>query len=277
MSSTAGRERLPLLLVLATLATLYAATMYPDVVASGDTAKFQYIGAVLGTPHPPGYPFYMLLSHVWSWLPVGTLAWRMNALSVAAALVAAACVFAAARRLGANSWHAAVVAAACGTGRTFWDKSLAAEVYSLGAALVAAATWRVLVWRDTRRLRDLLSAVALLAVGLGNHLTIATVAPAFVCFVLAVDRTAALAWRAVAGAVLLIALGLSQYFYILWRTARQSPYLEASARSLGELFDVMRGTKETCLRAAGGNWWGRRSNRSSACSGPRWAWPVQWR
>jgi hypothetical protein len=231
------------LLLCAALLPLYLLTMYPDVLASGDSAKFQYIGPVLGTPHPPGYPLYMLVSYAWSWLPLGTLAWRMNLLSIVAALLAVACVYFAGRRLGAGPAHAALVAAALGVGRIFWEKSLAAEVYSIGAALVAAALWRVLVWRDTRQTRDLLIPVALLAAGLGNHLTIAMVAPAFVAFALAVDARSVLRWRVVGGGLLLVLAGLSQYGYILWRTSSRSPYLEASARTLGELGDVMRASR----------------------------------
>lgn len=46
------------------------------------------------------------------------------------------------------------------------------------------AVWRVLVWRDTRGDRDILIAAGALRIGLGNHLTIATVAPAFLVYVL---------------------------------------------------------------------------------------------
>lgn len=238
-----ARELLsPAALVLALL-VLDLLTMYPDVVASGDTAKFQYIGAVLGTPHPPGYPLYTILSHAWSWLPVGTLAWRMNLLSVVASLAAVACVYAAARRLGAGNLQATLVAAALGVGRIFWEKSLAAEVYSLGAALLAAALWRVLVWRDTRRTRDLLAVVALLSLGLGNHLTIATVAPAFLVFALAVDARAVTRWRTAVAAIAIVCAGLAQYGYILWRTWARSPHLEATARTAGELFQVMRASR----------------------------------
>lgn len=227
----------------ALLLPLYLSTMYPDVVASGDTAKFQYLGSVLGTAHPPGYPTYVLISSAWSALPIGTLAWRMNLLSVVAGLLAVLCVFGAARRLGAGVVQAALVAAALGLGRTYWEKLLAAEVYSIGALLVAAAVWRVLAWRDTRLDRDLLAAVALLALGLGNHLTIATVAPAFLIYALAVDARRVLRPRVLAFGALLVGLGVAQYGYILLRTWQGAPHVEASARTLDELWGVMRASR----------------------------------
>ena len=61
---------------------VYLATMFPGLAAIGDTPKFQFVGAVLGTPHPPGYPVYMLLLWAFAQLPFGTLAYRANLLSV---------------------------------------------------------------------------------------------------------------------------------------------------------------------------------------------------
>ena len=136
--------------IVAVLLPLYLATMYPDVLGSGDSAKFQYLGRVLGTAHSPGYPAFVMLTHLYSYVPIGTLAWRMNFCSVLCALAALAASFGAARRLGAGAASAALLAIACGTGLVFWNGSLAAEVYPLNALLVTVAIWRVLAWRDSR-------------------------------------------------------------------------------------------------------------------------------
>ena len=60
---------------------VYVATMYPGVSDIGDGTKFAFIGKVLGTPHAPGYPLYVVLSHLFSYVPWGTLAHRMNGFS----------------------------------------------------------------------------------------------------------------------------------------------------------------------------------------------------
>jgi hypothetical protein len=218
----------------------YLATLYPDVVASGDSAKFQYLGSVLGTAHPPGYPFYVLVSFLFSQLPLGTLAWRMNLMSAVAGVLAVSCTYASARRLGGGILQSALVSLALAAGLLFWNRSLAAEVYTLGALLLMFAIWRVLAWRDTRSTRDLLLAVAALSLGLGNHLTIAVVAPAFVAFVLLTDARSALRPRVLIGTIALILVGVGQYGFIVLRTWQQTPYLEARAASLGELISVIR-------------------------------------
>lgn len=101
--------------------------MYPDVLGSGDSAKFQYLGSVLGTAHPPGYPTYIRLTCLYSHLPLGTLAWRMNLFSGLCGLAALLCLCASARRLGAGAIQALVLTGCAGTGLVFWDECLAAE------------------------------------------------------------------------------------------------------------------------------------------------------
>ena len=49
---------------------LYVATLQPDLGGPEDTPKFQFLGYVLGTAHPPGYPLYVVLSHLFVQLPI---------------------------------------------------------------------------------------------------------------------------------------------------------------------------------------------------------------
>jgi hypothetical protein len=50
----------------ATALAVYVRTLYPGLTLHGDTPKFQYLGSVLGTAHPPGYPLYVLVSYCFS-------------------------------------------------------------------------------------------------------------------------------------------------------------------------------------------------------------------
>jgi hypothetical protein len=229
--------------LIALVLPLYLATMYPDVLGSGDSAKFQYLGSVLGTAHPPGYPFYVLLTYVFSFVPLGNLAWRMNFLSVLAGVLTTLCTYLSSRQLGCGPVQACLVALGLATGLVFWNKALAAEVYTVGALLLMVAMWRVLAWRQTRRDRDLLLAVGSLSLGLGNHLTIAVVAPAFVLYALLTDARRTLRPRLLLLAAVFILLGFAQYGYIVLRTWQGTPHLEAQALSIRELLAVIRAEK----------------------------------
>ena len=224
------------------LFAVYLATLLPGLGGTEDTPKFQYIGAVLGTAHDPGYPLYILLTHAWSRLPLGTLAYRINVFSAVWGAAACAFVFLAMRSLHVRRWTAAVVACAMGLGGTFWQHSVFAEVYTLTAALTAATVLALLVWDATRRLRWLYAAVAAASLAFGAHLIFVGSLPAIVLFVLAALRWR-LPWRVALVSALIVVAGLAQYGYVWVRTVQHAAHLEARANGLGELADVMRGSQ----------------------------------
>ncbi len=229
------------LLVFAGSFLIYLRTLYPGLNGIGDTPKFQFVGAILGTAHPPGYPLYTLLGFLFSKLPFGNLAWRINLLSAVAAATAVALLLLLLRRLGAARAPAVAAALGFGFGPVFWSQATLAEVYALAATLLVAVLLAVVRWAQTRVPGQLELAVFLAALALAHHTTAATVAPALVAYVLWTDRRAGLAPRFLARGAALVALGLLAYAYVLVRNLQGASYLGARARSLSELWDVMRG------------------------------------
>jgi hypothetical protein len=221
------------------LGAIYVATLLPGLGGTEDTPKFQYVGAALGTPHDPGYPLYMIACWVFSKLPVGTLAYRINLLSACWGALAGAFVYLAQRRLAVPRALAGCVALGLGLGRAFWAHSTFAEAYTQVSALTAAAFLALLVWDEDGRERWLYAAVAAVCLAFGTHLIIVGMVPAFAWFVLTRYRWR-IPLRVLAVIALIVGLGLAQYGYVWWRTAAGSPYLESSARSLRELVDVLR-------------------------------------
>ncbi len=72
---------------------LYAATAAPGVLF-GDPSEYQFIPAVLGIAHPPGYAFYTLLAKLWQVVvPIGSIPFRTNLLAAAIGAWAAAAVY----------------------------------------------------------------------------------------------------------------------------------------------------------------------------------------
>src|SRR4029078_11166049 len=65
----------------ATALLLYVRTLAPGLTADVDTAMFQFVGRVLGVAHNPGYPLYVLLTHAFSYVPIGSLAYPIKPLS----------------------------------------------------------------------------------------------------------------------------------------------------------------------------------------------------
>jgi hypothetical protein len=217
---------------------LYVATLQPDVGGPEDTPKFQFLGYVLGTAHPPGYPLYVMLSHVFVQLPVGSIAYRANLFSAVMAAVCCALTYTIARQIGAGRIASFCVAAALATGLSFWTYAVFAEVYSLAAVLVALTVALLLSWGSRGGAARLLAAVAALSAGLGNHLTIVGLAPAAALYVLIRNRRA-LDARVLTAAAAVLVLGFAQYGFILLRTHQGAPFLESRARNVSELVDVV--------------------------------------
>jgi hypothetical protein len=218
---------------------VYHATMFPGLSGSGDAAKFAFVGKVLGTPHEPGYPLYILVSHLFSYLPIGSLAYRSNLLS---AVLSAGCVgvgYFLVRRIGGGRVAAMSATLGMAFGQAFWSKALYAKTYPLNAVLVAGGMLLLMRWGSTRKERDLLLAVGLFALSAANHLIVVALLPVLLLYPLLVDARAVLRPRTMGLAAVIVMMGLSIYGVIPLRTLQAAPYLEARATDLRELLDVM--------------------------------------
>jgi hypothetical protein len=230
--------------VVAALLPCYLLTMLPGTGFSGDTAKFQFVGQVLGTPHNTGYPIYTVLDAVIvRVVPFGSVAWRVNLLSALFATAAGALLVPALVGLGCRRLVAAGVAVTFGLTVTLWSAAVVVEVYALHVLVLVALLGLLLRWQRERRHRDLGAALLLLGLALGHHLMIVLAVPGVALFVLLVDPRA-LRRRPVLGAATLgVVLGLGSYAYVLWRSSFAGPttYLGSEATSLSELLGVLRG------------------------------------
>ena len=232
----------PVLLGLLLLA-VYTYTLLPGLGYTGDTAKFQFLGEILGTPHPTGYPTYILLNHLFVTLfPLGTVAFRANLLSALFAVAAVLFLWRTLRLLGQNHLVSFVASLLFGLTRAFWSQAIVAEVYTLNALFVAAVTYFFLRWHLRRRDRDFYLACLLYALSFGNHLTMITLLPAIIYLVWATDRRTFTEWRKVGIVAVFIVLGAAQYLYIIVRSLQPDTlYLETRATTLSALWGIVSG------------------------------------
>src|SRR5918998_1019117 len=111
---------------------LYLGTLAPTVLPYGtpdtlDSPMLQAEVTVLGVGHPTGYPTYMMLTHLFTYLPFGDPAYRVNLASTIYGVAAVFLVYLAGLRLGGKLVAAAAGTLAFGLSGTFWSQAVIAE------------------------------------------------------------------------------------------------------------------------------------------------------
>ncbi|MDQ2809621.1 MAG: DUF2723 domain-containing protein [Chloroflexota bacterium] len=257
--------------------TLYGRTLAPAVLV-GDSGEFQFTGAILGIPHPTGYPLYTLLGKAWSLLPLGTVAYRINLssacyLAAAVGLVAwliwalggrplppcgmqnAECGMrngAGERRSGWGDLLLRALAAWGGAGLfavagTVWAQAVVARSYALNALLVAGcltALWGW--WANGRRAAGWVFA-GLLGLSLAHHGTTSVLLPGYGWLAGAAlwrwrgqDRGGArVRWWL--GMVAAFVLGLSPYLLLAYRFVFGYTYYWGNPQTWADVLYLARG------------------------------------
>ena len=179
---------------------IYTITLTPST-PFWDGGEYIATSYILGVPHAPGTPLYVLIGRVFTLVPIATVAQRVNWLSALSSSVALLFIYLITVKIArfVLPWEnhprnkifgylAGVVAAfIAGFATTFWDNAVEAEVYASSCALMAVVIWLILRWRE--RLDEgnedglLLVITYLVGLGVGIHLGVAVAAWAAVVYV----------------------------------------------------------------------------------------------
>jgi hypothetical protein len=225
---------------------LYLRTLSPTVLYLQDprlldAVMVQMQVAVLGITHPTGYPTYLMLTHLFTYLPFGDVAYRANLASAVYAALAVAMVYRAGLLQSKRIVASAAGALAFGLGAALWSQAVIAEVYTLNALLVAVTVVVLLIWRQRQRDRYLLLSAFLMGLCLTNHLTSGLLLPAAILLLALVDRRKLRDVRLVLKAAGLFVLGLTPYLYLPVRAAMDPPMDANNPDTLGRFWYVVSG------------------------------------
>ncbi|MBD3232871.1 MAG: DUF2723 domain-containing protein [candidate division Zixibacteria bacterium] len=193
----------------------YLSTMAPTL-SFWDCGEFIACAKILGIPHPPGTPLFILLGRVFILIPIfADLAARINFISVLSSaitvwlayLIIVRVVKTWVTREEAESWTNRIIAYSGGaTGAlflnfssTFWFNAVEAEVYGITMMIMLLVTYLVLIWLEKRHEpgsdRYLILISYLIFLSLGIHMTTFLIFPIIFLLILMVDREKRLDWR----------------------------------------------------------------------------------
>ncbi len=185
---------------------------------SWDTAELQGVPYILGIAHPTGFPLYTLVGYVWSHVAiVGSVAFRMNAMSGVAIAITALAGYAVAREIGANRWVALFATLWFAFTQDVWAHAARAEAQDLAVACEAVAIYAFLRWMRTADARWFAGAFALCGLAMAAHPNALWLLPGLLVGTLVAVRKPSLRLTGVSLALMLA--GLALYLYLPLRSA----------------------------------------------------------
>ncbi len=203
---------LALLLFIASF-VLFIRTLAPSLLY-GDSAEFQTIAYTLGVGHPTGYPIYVLLAKLFTFVPVGDVAYRVNLFSAFCAALTVALVFLIIRKLGAMYAAAVYGSLALALTPLFWKHASIAEIYAPAAAYLAFILFAVFQWKETANPRWIFLAGLFGGLSLGIHTTVALSGIAILLYLVLVTRQRADWLLASLGAFVGVVIFLASFLFL---------------------------------------------------------------
>jgi 4-amino-4-deoxy-L-arabinose transferase-like glycosyltransferase len=180
----------------------------------GDIAEFQTLSYTLGMTHPSGYPTQIIFGKLFTFLPFGDIAYRVNLMSAFFGALAVANVYLIVRLLGVPRTAGLVASAALATGVFFWRRTILAESYAPAAGMLSLVWFFVLLWRRTDQWGWLFLAGLAGGLSLGIHSTVIMTGVSVLVYMLLTARKRSAWTGAAAGAALGLVLTFAFFLYL---------------------------------------------------------------
>lgn len=213
--------------VMAFLVFLYSTC--PTCGHGHDTGEMITAGCILGIPHPPGYPLYVRLSHLWvELLNIGRPDWRMNLFSGFCVSVGCAFLCDSLKRITQNSFLAIAGALLFAFCRSVWRQSVIAEVFGLHWFYLCVFLWLAVYWgqcNDRHRFWVVNAMGLCLGNCLAHHHTILFALPGLLLYA-SLQKGEGRPWGFSYNALILVFLGwVPFYLDMMWRS-QGHPFLD---------------------------------------------------
>jgi hypothetical protein len=218
---------------------IYSLTTCPTVYWE-DSAAFSAVNSILGIPHSPGFPIYVLLGRLFSSIPIQNLAFRSNLMSAFWGSLSLVILYFLMLELFGESRFASEAGKQSssrvrekwistmgmiggtlflGFCSAFWLQTVRAEVYTLNFFFTLSLVFlliRCFKEKDTgRRFKVLALFLFVLGLSLANHpLLIMALLPAFLIFLVAADFKRLLNLKRMTLLMSFFLFGISLYLFV---------------------------------------------------------------
>jgi hypothetical protein len=238
--------------VAAAVAGLAVLAIYLTTLATStamwDTSEYLAAAYTFGLPHPPGNPFFVIVGHAFTLLPIApNVAARVNVLAALSSATAAAMWFlitdhvvrAFVKSRGARLASAGAAALIGATAFTVWNQSVVNEkVYTVSLAGIAIVSWLAVRWSTRAGARSsgryLLMIAYLCGLGYANHMAGMLPGPAVALLVLVIAPRVLLRWRLLVACAAAMVIGLTPFATQPIRAAYHPPLNEGAPTACRE-------------------------------------------
>ena len=252
MNSQSCSDRICAAFVFLFTLTFYLMTIAPTVTF-WDAGEFIATSHILGIPHPPGTPLFVLLGRVWSLLTFFSVAFQMNLFSAICGSLSTMFLYLILARILRETTagekdrftplmvHGGALSGAIISSFmiTVWDNTTETEVYVLVLITISLFSWLTLRWRDTLAQDKRTNAFVLISflsgLSVGNHLMALLVIPSVILFVVMLDWRTLVNLKTLLAIVAFFLLGLSVHLYLPIR-ASLDPSINEADPSTWEAF-----------------------------------------
>ncbi|MCL1957128.1 MAG: DUF2723 domain-containing protein [Fibromonadales bacterium] len=204
----------------------------------------EYIAAanVLGIPHPPGNPLFVMLGRVFillfGWLKGPAFA--VNLMSAISSILCCLLIFEITKKIlpkESPSLLAFFAASISLFGDTFWFNAVEAGAYSISMCIIMLQIWATLKWKETDSNKYLLLIIYIALLGLGFHTFCLLPLPAIFVFVL--FKKIKFPIKFFFAAAFLIVLGFSSQLYLPIRSSTEPILNENNPADLENFLEVL--------------------------------------
>jgi hypothetical protein len=239
-----------------------------------DSAAFSAVNPILGIPHSPGFPIYVLLGRIFSLIPIENHAFRSNLMSAFWGSLSLVILYFLMNSLGQGfnpcpnlktnpngyTLQLPIITgvAFLGFSSAFWLQTIRAEVYTLNIFFTLLLIFLLVKWSQGKDANYCFKILILFSFVLGlsfvNHpLLMVTLLPAFMIFSLVNDVKRFFELKKIMILLSFFLLGISLYLFLPIR-ANLSPAINwGKPNSLANLFSYITRSSQSTLVATSSN------------------------